>query len=172
MSYTETYKWPTAIDYHDFEKYIEKKYGFNHRDYAGKYSPEGRAETDAKMEEYLTSQGFDLLEYRKVKDCPEGSKEDWPADSPEMQLRIACNNALRKAGSYDAFSRPYQDWWYQHCDDIQRGAVNYIDLADETWGGTRKEEWICEINAIWRKELEGHPAYDPDEQQVACHVDW
>lgn len=171
MSYTNTYEWPVVIDYSDFEQYIEKKYGFDHRDYAGKYSKEGQAEAEAKRDAFLISKGFKPEEYKKCLDKPEGSDTDWPLDSEEMKLRVAVNTVLNEVYDTDLIERPYQDWWHQHCDDVQRGAVNYISLADEDYDGP-KEDWVCEINAIWREELKDHPAYDAEEQTVSCFIDW
>lgn len=169
MPYTDVHEWPVAIDFHGFQQYIEKKYGFNHGDYAGRGSPEGIAEAKAKKDAYLSERGFS--NYEHALKTPVGSKEDWPKDSPEMALRIKISTALRDAGGYGAFDRPHQSWWHEHCDNINRGGCNYIDLSDESYKG-KKEPWVCSINAIWREELKDHPAYDAKEQYVRAHIDW
>lgn len=101
---------------------------------------------------------------------------EWPAavDYNELIEHVEKKyniNTRDYAGKYSGetfdANRPYLDYWHQHCDDINRGGINYLYIGDDGC-----ETWVAEINALLRAELEGCPAYDPEEQFVACHIDW
>ncbi len=159
------YKFPETVDYHELIKHVEKKYGINTRDYAGRWSTKGKEEKELLRKEWLNLNGYSGKEY--VLNKPEGSDRDWQKGSYELSLRVEINSKRKGFDKELEDKYPYLDYWHTHCDEVNKGGVNYLDLSDEG-----KPKWVCEINKMIRDELVGCPAYDAAEQVLRFHVDW
>ena len=171
------HKFPPCVDYSELISLIEKKHNINTRDYAGKHSEEGRKKAEAFKSQWMKDNGYEGKEY--VLDVPKGNapNDDWPKDSPEMKLRIEINSKYREVEREEGEKVPYLDFWHQHCDEINRGGVNYMYLSTEEWDidetlPPEYQNWYAEICEMIKEEVKDSEAYDSEEECLTYYVDW
>ena len=168
------HKFPECVDWHDVVKELKSKYGVDYRDYAGKYSEEGKKEEQDKIDNWMKENGYfeskHVLDYKNL-----DTREDWPKDSPEMALRIEINSKLHDMEK--SCSRPYLDYWHKMCNEISRGGVNYLWLNTEDWDPDLKlpekyQNWEKELTEMIKEIVKDSPAYDSVEECLTYTVDW
>lgn len=168
------HEFPKCVDFFDVTKLLKAKYGIDYRDYAGKYSDEGKKEEQENVDNWLKENGYFESKYvLNYKDLE--TKEDWPKDSPEMNLRREINNKLYQVR--DSLSRPYLDFWHTMCDYISRGGINYLYLDTSEWSPDESlpkqyQNWEQDIMEKIKEIVKDSPAYDKDEQCLTYTVDW
>jgi hypothetical protein len=165
------HKLPDSIDFSEFMRELNKKYGWDHRDMAGSHSKEAYAERDKLKSAWMAANGYAGKEY--VLDEPKGgSKKAWPQDSEEMKLRIEINSKYRESGQEEKDERPYQDFWHwlleNDFSDLHRGGINFLSF--ESIDEECTPDFVKKILVAIQTEVMGHAAYD--EGGVHFFVDW
>lgn len=148
------------LDYHEMIEFLEEKYNFQSRDYLNSLQKNHQI--------YLKWIGDNYPGFSHVMDAPEGSKKDWPKDSPEMAKRIEINTAyneyIRKNKDLEV---PYLDFWHIHCDSLTgNGSELYICLDIEEY--QTKDKWCAPILEYIKAEF----AEYVEEDCINTWVEW
>jgi len=157
-----TKKTSTAYEFNEVMHYLEEKTGKSFRDYAGKFSKEGKAENDKLLDTWLADNGYAGKRY--VLDMPQGSNKDWAENSEEMKLRVEINTKYRDVEKTN--ERPYLDFWHWMCDSNEISNGGWLYLPD----------WSCMTDPDvepWKKEILQHfRDFLGDDYDERMRVEW
>lgn len=131
-------------DYHEVSDYLEKLHKKNFRDYAGKFTAEGKIERDAQIKAWVVANGYSGWEHAMDVPDPAKPRDDWPADSEEMKKRVEIN--LKMWPDLKKTERPYQDFWHfiVENNEVTNGCWIYLP-EQEVMDDPDVEPWQKEI---------------------------
>lgn len=121
-------------DYFEMVDYVEKKYRVDTRDFAGRFK-------HGHISMLMASAAYDDETWYYTK----------PAEFTDTQKAAHdCYVELMKA------EPPYQDYWHEICDDIQRGAATYWNFADQYEGMKDRygeDSWQAQVSKLFVNEF-------------------
>jgi hypothetical protein len=166
-----TYKHEIAVDFMRFVDNVSKKYGFDYRDMAGKWSAKNYKKFDRLKKQWAFNNGFGEA-WQRVKDAPRCNKGD-----PEYADYIAIEQGWYHAEGAKLIDEiPYQDVWHWMIDNdfenLHKGSVYELYLGEDRFENENVPEYVKTVLRAIQTEVLDHPAFNKNDQSLACYIDW